>query len=464
MQRVRSQLHGLASAINTSSRHASQSTAIPDSEDADAKSDTFGLNSQLMALTFLSMGLTADISRNNANAMKAATDRMAEINRERIESMAQERELRAQEANQVRKGGIVGAVFDWVVAAVDVVVGIGKTIAGVMTANPMLIAGGALTLAAGAAGIGVAFSNTMALVDKGNADQWRERANKASTAQMALGIAATVVDVTSHVSNFARNAVMRGAKSVVKEGGKKVVRQKSMFSRIGDAVEKSVAQSAGQTVRTAGTAAAKQSASTMQHVNTELRALMNWSRRAKTVWRSGGQDALQRQSRTLWGPLFRSSGAQEVLSRQTQRVVKQSVKKVLRDAANEGVEQMTRKEFARAVRQQVQTGLQRVVSQADVWRMRAYLSNGVKTVLGGARSISHNAIRLQSAGLRRDADALNINREVLDVNQQRLNEDRDSMIKQQRVLGQWHTQSMQRAMDAIQERSRVRQAIFARLA
>ncbi|MGC7527093.1 type III secretion system translocon subunit SctE, partial [Pandoraea pneumonica] len=298
MQRVRAQLDELAQTLRSASPVASQSSVDDlgfDPYDAMIQSDGYGLNSQLLAMTFVAMNLTAHVNRNNADAMKAATDRLAEINRERIETMGTERELRAQEANQVRKGGIVGAVFDWVIAAVDIAVGIGKTVAGFMTANPMLMAGGVLTLAAGVAGVGVALSNTMALVDKGRADQWRERAAQASTVQMSLSMAATVVDVTASVSRMASNAVMRGGKSVVgvTSKGKDIVRFKSASTRIGDTVENAVMHSAGATVRTAGPAALKQSAQTLQHVQTELKTLITASRRAKTLWRVGGKDALQ---------------------------------------------------------------------------------------------------------------------------------------------------------------------------
>ncbi|MCL9783801.1 type III secretion system translocon subunit SctE [Vibrio sp. S4M6] len=103
-----------------------------------------------------------------------------------------------EQSHKAQKHNIFTAVIDWVVSAVEVVVGALKIAAGVATGNPLAIASGIAEVSAGVMGLVKASIETAALCesDPEKAKKLRDVAEKIGYAQMALEGVAAVLDIT----------------------------------------------------------------------------------------------------------------------------------------------------------------------------------------------------------------------------------------------------------------------------
>ncbi|VVE06075.1 pathogenicity island 2 effector protein SseC [Pandoraea horticolens] len=179
-----------------------------------------------MMASMLAMDALGDTAKSTQRALELLGVRQEKLRQEDIKKYREQMDAKTEDANKARKGGIFGVVFDWLIAAVDVVVGAVKVVTGVLTMNPLMIAGGVADVGAGIAGLGAAFHKTMALVDPKNADYHEKEAAKWGHAQLAFQMLGMVIGFGTSIGGFlAKRATTKAASRVFKAGASEALEQ-----------------------------------------------------------------------------------------------------------------------------------------------------------------------------------------------------------------------------------------------
>ncbi|WP_287497365.1 type III secretion system translocon subunit SctE [Pandoraea sp. CB10b_02] len=156
----------------------------------------------VMVASMISMQAMGDTAKSTQRALALLAERQDRLRQEDIQKFREQMEAMTRDADKARKGGVFGVIFDWITAAVDLVVGALKVVTGVLTMNPLMIAGGVADLGAGIAGVGAAIMKTMALADPKNAEHYEREAAKWGHAQMAFQALGMVVSFGISVRGF----------------------------------------------------------------------------------------------------------------------------------------------------------------------------------------------------------------------------------------------------------------------
>ncbi|WP_374627043.1 type III secretion system translocon subunit SctE [Pandoraea sp.] len=179
-----------------------------------------------MMASMLAMDALGDTAKSTQRALELLGVRQEKLRQEDIQKFREQMDAKTKDANEARKGGIFGVVFDWLIAAVDVVVGAVKVVTGVLTMNPLMIAGGVADVGSGIAGLGAAFHKTMALVDPKNADYHEKEAAKWGHAQLAFQMLGMVIGFGTSIKGFlAKRATTKAASRVFKSGAGEALEQ-----------------------------------------------------------------------------------------------------------------------------------------------------------------------------------------------------------------------------------------------
>ncbi|WP_084070918.1 type III secretion system translocon subunit SctE [Pandoraea vervacti] len=179
-----------------------------------------------MMASMTAMDSLGDTAKSTQRALELLAERQDKLRQQDIQKYREQMDAKAEDANKARKGGIFGVIFDWIIAAVDVVVGAVKVVTGVLTMNPMMIAGGVADVGAGIAGMGAAYHKTMALADPKHAAYHEKEAAKWGHAQLAFQMLGMVVGFGSSVKGFlAKRATTKAASRVFKAGAAEALEQ-----------------------------------------------------------------------------------------------------------------------------------------------------------------------------------------------------------------------------------------------
>lgn len=151
------------------------------------QSDMAGLS---LASTLLTINTLNDLASAKAQALAIITMAQQKISDQRVIDYQQRIDNTVAQTDKARKAGIVSVVFDWIIAVVEILSGLGKA----LVAN---VAGGALDFAAGITGLVHALSTTLALLDPSNRARYHAVAAEAGKIQLALEITGSLVDIVN---------------------------------------------------------------------------------------------------------------------------------------------------------------------------------------------------------------------------------------------------------------------------
>ncbi|MHC8397973.1 type III secretion system translocon subunit SctE [Pseudomonas sp. MDT1-17] len=160
------------------------------------------MDSILLASTLLSSDILGGTALAKSKALAIMSDKQDRIRQQEIRDCREEMDKAIEQQDKARKAGIFSVIFDWIIAAVEVVTGVLKIVGGVLTGNVTTVTGGAMDLLAGLAGIVKATANTLALIDPDNAEKYKKVADVAGYVQLGFEIAGALVDVTSAARNL----------------------------------------------------------------------------------------------------------------------------------------------------------------------------------------------------------------------------------------------------------------------
>lgn len=219
---------------------------------------------EAMALAASLMGVQAlgDSADLKSLALEIRTKGAENLRLRQNEELRQQIEKAIEDQKKAHKAGVFSAVVSWVVSVAEIASGVAKLAIG-------NYAGGAMDLAAGCAGLVKAMCETLALVDKDNAEKYKKIGDIAGKIQLGFEIAGMMVDVLSVgrglmaakcVPTAAEN-VMKGSVATtienylshaVKEGGDVAIKQigEQLFKDIAAEVGREVAQQTAKSVAT----------------------------------------------------------------------------------------------------------------------------------------------------------------------------------------------------------------------
>lgn len=348
--------------------------SLPDVERAD-------MEALAMTATVLSLRSFGDTAKATLKALEIATQAEDSLRREQVLQYQQQMDHAVEQADKARKAGVLGVVFDWIIAVAEVVSGLFKMVTGTLTGNPLSVAGGAMDLMAGLAGLVKATANTLALVDPDNAEKHRAAADEAGKVQLSFEIAGAAVDVTSAARNLLVTRVMgKTAISVLENGAAPVllaaIREGSEGAITG------IARSVGRDVA--------------EQVAVQIR---------QTVGKACRESA-EGASRALGVPGF--NRVAEAFTREAIEVlVARSVERVAaRAMAKGGV--ISAEALATAVGRQVADDVVRAVLKASVTVLDV-----TRTVAQSTRQAAGGVLALQRAALQQDIEALILDQQWL---------------------------------------------------
>ncbi|MBT2869654.1 type III secretion system translocon subunit SctE [Chromobacterium violaceum] len=147
--------------------------------------ESMGLAAALLGIK--SLGDTANLK---SLALEIRAKGAEDLRLRQNEDLRKQIDQSIEDAQKAKKAGIFAVIVDWIVAAAEVVSGVAKIMVGD-------VAGGAMDLAAGCAGLVKAMCETLAQIDPDNADRYKEVADIAGKVQLAFEIAGMMVDAVS---------------------------------------------------------------------------------------------------------------------------------------------------------------------------------------------------------------------------------------------------------------------------
>lgn len=220
--RVLQRLHLMSGALAANGLRRDGQFGVTDLESVE----TLDPSTLVMVASMIAMQALGDTAKSTQTALALLAERQEKLRQEDIQKFREQMDAMTADADKARKGGVFGAIFDWITAAIDLVVGVVKVVTGVLTMNPLMIAGGIADVGAGIAGIGSAVCKTMALIDPKHAEYYEQEAAKWGHAQMAFQALGMVVGFGTSVRGFlASRSVTKAATRAFKGGAGEALTQ-----------------------------------------------------------------------------------------------------------------------------------------------------------------------------------------------------------------------------------------------
>lgn len=345
------------------------------------------MDSMMLATTLLSTKVMGDTADAKAKALSIMTDKQEAVRNQNVKDYREQLDKALEQQQKAKKAGIFGVIFDWIVAAVEVVTGVAKIIGGALSGNASMVAGGAMDLMAGAAGVVKAMANTMALIDSANADKYKKIADIAGKIQLTFEIAGAAIDVTSAARNMLLTKVIpKAATAVMKEGAEQALT--AAIKEGSKSAAKGIAQSVGKEV--AG------------QVSEQL--LQNLGKAALEASKKAGKEVAEKAARQLGANRMLEAFSREAV----EKMVSKAVQKVADNAIDKGIE-MTTKELTKAVTKSIQKEVIAATMKASV----NVAANVTRAAVESASKVTSAALAIERAKLQKEIDQLILDQQWL---------------------------------------------------
>jgi len=370
-----------------------------------------------MMLSLMMTQLVLKACGNSADALCRQLEHVSEVQavlRDKQVAEYQDQINKAvEQAAQVRKAGIVSAVFDWIISGAEAVTGVLKLIEGVLTADPLAITDGAAYFSAGMAGMVKAGAETALLLgaDKSVCNDIIKAAGIGQMACEGVALMLDIVQIGRGIS--AARAITKATEEVLDMGAGKALTEavakgaeselKTLAEKAGQEVSRMMSKDAGMVLECGMAEVSEIAAETAAH---ELKAESDMVRHiSKSFTRKGVGTLVEKAIESAGKDLLRKS--EEVVA------------KKLRDAILKNLR-----------RSMVKTVISDCTHKALLF---------TRAVVGGANQISVSAVAFASAKLQRDIDHLMVQQGYIDFMQ---NWTEDRKKTQQKGLEQTYQNSI----------------------
>jgi secreted effector protein SseC len=366
------------------------------------------MDSMLLATTLLSSQVLGNTAELKTKALGIMSAKQEEVRRKEVTEYREQMDKAIEQQQKAKKAGIFGVIFDWIVAAVEVVSGLAKMIGGALTGNVMTVAGGAMDLMAGFAGVVKATMNTLALVDEKNAEKYRAVADVAAKVQLSFEIAGAVVDITSAARNMLLTKAIPKATTAALENG------------ASQALSAAIKEGSKEAVKTTAQAVGKEVAGQVSE-----QILQGIGKAALEASRKVGKEAVQKAVQQLGVNRMLESFSREAI----EKMVTKSVEKIASKAIEEGVE-MSAKELTKAITRQVYQDVMAATLKAST----SILLNTARASISAAGRVSTGALDVERAKLQKEIDQLVVDQEWLQACFQFFAQQKETHTKQAKDL------------------------------
>ncbi|ENG4185954.1 type III secretion system translocon subunit SctE [Providencia rettgeri] len=368
-----------------------------------AKIEGLPMNSMFAASLLLVGQVLGDIASTKGEMLEILTKKQDMLRMEEVKNIREQMEKAVEQQDKARKAGVFGVIFDWVIAAVEVVVGVTKMVGGFLSGNAMMAASGSMDFMAGLAGIGKAVANTMALIDPNNAEKYHAAANKFAITQMSFELMGAAIDITSAVRNaIATKIVPKVATQVLKEGA-------------GEALNAAIKEGSQTTIK----GIAK---SVGQEVSTQI---------GNQIINQLGKQAAEKAGKTIFNKMidsFSQKAIEELVTKSVEKAAKKAAKKVAKD----GIELTTEQLISNTTRQ-IQKDVLKAVSKASVSRVDMFLQTS-RGVISGAQQVTIGSLEIQKAKLQKQIDQLMLDQTWLQNMFEFFEREKEETVKKVRSL------------------------------
>ncbi|WP_108651892.1 type III secretion system translocon subunit SctE [Dongshaea marina] len=319
-------------------------------------------------------------AKDLVKALDALHDRQKLESSAKLKDQIEAINKNVEQAHKAQKNNIFTAILDWVMSAVEVVLGAIKLAAAVVTCNPVGIAGGVAEIGAGLTGFVKAALETAALCqsDPEKAQKLREAANIVGYVQMGLGIVAAALDITQTA-----RATMAATKAA------NAAKVASTAGDIGEKVTKTVvAQAAGKITEA-------ESKVILEKIGKEL-----------------AQELIQTATKDVAKGITEEA-AKELLKKAAQQAVEQAAKEASKVFAKEGLEAAAKaaaETIATTVKQEVKDGIKSLTKAIVTSAARA----ATDFVSGGISSFYNFAMKREMADLQKEISDLLADQQMMD--------------------------------------------------
>ena len=416
----------------------------------------------MVAVTLTAGELIGHITDAKAKAVKILGDQQDNLRSQELKDFREQIEKALEDQNKAKKAGIFGVIFDWVVAAVEVVTGVAKIVGGVLTGNAMTAAAGAMDLMAGLSGVVKAAMNTMALIDPANADMWRKIGSEAAKVQLFFEIAGAVIDISSALRNALLTKVIpQATKECLKAGAAQVISEaieRGVKTVAAEAVERTVKEGVDQMVgaatQAAAQAAAKASAKAAVAEVADQVGKQVADQVAEKLMRKLGKKALD-SSADAASKVVQQLGVNKMLSKFSheaiEKLVTESIKKAANHAIDEGIalsaEQLTKK-IVKDIAQQVAT---------TALKASTYIATAAtREAVGGAQKITAGALAMQRAQLQKEIDSLVLDQQWLMMLVEMFEREKKQQVEEMKRLTEGQIDASAGASDMLREAAQTR--------
>ncbi|MGN7743884.1 type III secretion system translocon subunit SctE [Pseudomonas sp. 22526] len=381
------------------------------------------MDSIMLASTLLSSEILGSTAMAKSKALAIMTDKQERVRQQEVADFREQMDKAIEQQEKAKKAGIFGVIFDWIIAAVEIVTGVAKIIGGALTGNVMTAAGGAMDLMAGLAGVVKAAANTMALIDPDNAEKYRAIADVAGKVQLGFEIAGAVIDITSAARNMLMTKVIpKVAGTVLKEGA-----EQALVAGIKAGSKSAI----DQTAKMVGKEVASQ-------VSAQI--AQNLGKVAMEASKTAGKEAAQKIVQQLGVNRMLEKFSQEAI----EQLVTNAVKKVGHGAIDKGVE-MTAKEVTKAVTKEINREVLQVALKASTYTA----VNVTRGAVAGASQITAGALAADRAKLQKEISQLILDQQWLQSLFTFYKDEKDAAMKRIGELVEGQSQVVQDGSKAI---------------
>lgn len=361
------------------------------------------MNSMFAASLLLVGQVLGDIAATKGEMLEIITKKQDLLRMEEVKNVREQMNNAIEQQDKARKAGIIGVIFDWIIAAVEVVVGVAKVIGGTLSGNALMAASGSMDFMAGLAGIGKAVANTLALIDPDNAEKYHAMADKFGKAQLSFEIIGAAIDITSAVRNaLATKIVPKVATKVLQEGA-------------GEALNAAIKEGSQTAIKSL-------SKSIGQEVSTQV---------GNQVINKLGKQAAESVSKNMFNKMV-DAFSQKAIEEMVTKSVEKAAQKAAKEMAKTGV-QVTTDTLIKNVSKQIQKDVLKAVSKASVTHLDLFLQSS-RAVMTGVQQVSIGALEVQKAKLQKQIEQLMLDQNWLQNLFEFFEEEKKETVKKVRSL------------------------------
>lgn len=334
------------------------------------------MDAMVLMAANLSISTFADTANSAMKASKIMTDTQDFLRDKKVKEYQEQLSKAVEQSDKAKKGGIFGAIFDWIIGAVEAIYGAIKLVEGALRCAVGDVAGGALEiasgaayLAAGVAGLVKAAAETAILcgADKAKCQSVIDVAGKVQLGCEVVGMALDIFQAGRAIS--ATRSIAKGTETVMKEAAPKLV----------DGISKGSTEAVSGVAKEVGKQVAEQ-------VSNQV--IANLGKGLKEAAEQGG-----RKIASGLMDAFSKEAIEQLVTRSVEEVGKQAIKKGIQVTAEEVTKQVV-KEVSHEV---IKTAIKACMfGSLDVIRATA----------GAGKAITAGSIAVEKAKLQKQIEEL----------------------------------------------------------